>query len=112
MPFGKSGGSVEKGTDHYYAPLLDGDSNVFSESGPTCNPACLFDLEADLAEATDLASKPEYADILANLTALLDAAGAEGPPPAYIGPDSAKAAMNDLCAGERTSGFLEPLDWP
>jgi hypothetical protein len=110
VPFGKTTGYIENGTDHCYASLLK-DDTLEANTGRKCEPACLFDLEADPQEAHDLSSKDEYKDIVQNLTAKLDAAGKEAPPPAYIGPD-AKDTMDALCQGQQKHGVLEPLDWP
>ena len=109
VPFGKTTGYIEKGTDHCYASLLKGDAAASGDR--KCEPACLFDLEADPQETHDLSGDKAYADIVANLTAKLDAAGREGPPPAYLGPN-ASDTYNILCEGQRQHGVLEPMDWP
>ena len=178
VPFGKSGGVVESGTDHARAPLLphvrsNGERGIAPDptcahgilsgngqvccaatcgrcGGPSCaklpgggaacctgkikdakvsctespapcvmsSPAtkdvCLYDLENDLGETTNLAGDAAHADLLASLVAKLEARGAAAPDIAIAFADVGrknKTADKATCAQEESTGYLEPIDW-
>ena len=110
VPFGRSGGTVESGTDHCTAP-----GSKSKVAGPACATGCLFDVMQDPSESNDLASNPAYKTQLAAMKArLLEAAQDAMPPQFAFDPDSPQAAkqanqaqMDRICA---TTGFLEPGD--
>jgi arylsulfatase A-like enzyme len=104
VPFGESGGKVESGTDH--ARCASGPVTAHSETSDS--GIWLFDLEADRYETTNLASEPQYAGLVANLTAQLAQAAKSAPAPAFVYPPN---ASDIICANEHSSGFLEPADW-
>lgn len=106
VPFGRSGGTLEPGTDHCRAPLLEDALHVTADV--TCDPYCLYHVIDDPTESKDLAKESGYANITSHLLALLKNATATAPPPAYIIPS---AARDQLCADEAATGYLEPLDW-
>lgn len=106
VPFGRTGGEREAGTDHcraapgHTAPGTD-----------KCKPHCLFNVEEDESESRDLAGDPKYASLIANITRILETAAKTGPPPAYVypagqWPSKVQALLSNMAAG----GFLEPLD--
>ena len=91
-PFGRSGGTIEAGTDHCNAPGHKG-----STPSPPCQPACLFDVVADLSESHDLAAEPSHAAVLQSMLTKLTAATVDAMPPQEIfgkGSDPAAKAQN------------------
>lgn len=103
--FGLSGGIHEDGTDHCRA------KSGSTHSGPGAG-VYLFDLANDLTESHNLADQPAYQDKVDTLRARLMAAGADGPPAAYVYPVKAdmSAAKGRVCSYMQTKGFLEPSD--
>lgn len=116
VPFGRSGGVVEAGTDHARAPLLE-DAPNRSElaTGATAAAAhpCLFDLEADPSERHDLAADPQHAELLASLVARLKRRADTGPDIALAFPlgQLNKTCGAAVCEQEEQTGYLEPVDW-
>jgi len=108
VPLGLSGAVVEPGTDHVRAPVLGGVVEG------RCAPWCLYNLTADLGESHNLAHDgPPFHALAVELAAALDAAGATGPPPAYIwpDPDAFAAANRAMCVRAKATGTIQPLDW-
>jgi len=108
VPLGRSGGIVEPGTDHVRGSELSG--GVVPSH---CRPHCLFNLTADISEAIDLAHEPAYAALARSLIARLDAAGAEGPPHAYLWPPQHfhGVVQKQLCDVANRLGTVEPIDF-
>lgn len=109
VPFGKSGGVLEAGTNHARA--------TSAPFGPrfelTCKPWCLFNLTADIGERDDLGANPAYQAIAQKLASRLKYHAATGPMPAFIWPvDEWAVKVNDMCVASVKSGFLEPIDAP
>lgn len=108
IPFGQSRGTLEPGTDHCRAPLLDGvDSTA---AGQVCDPVCLFDLSVDPTESNNLANNTKYASVVEQLQKLLAEAAASGPPASYIDLGS-KTVTEIMCNQSKEYGFLEPINW-
>ena len=109
VPLGKTGAVVEAGTDHVRAPVLPG--AVLH----TCAPYCLFNITADPGETKDLriGGGAEVAALAAALIARLDAAGATGPPHAYIWANASafQAAVRASCEASLQSGSTQPVDF-
>ena len=105
VAFGQSGGIHEAGTDHCRA------KSGSTHSGPGAG-VYLFDLSNDLTESHNLADQPSYQGKVVELKARLMAAGADGPPPAYVYPvkDDMSAAKSRVCDYMQSKGFLEPSD--
>ena len=81
VAFGRSGGTVEAGTDHARADLLGGTEDGEAEEAAADGAApCLYNLASDPAERTNLAGDPAHAQLLAGLIATLRARAATGPP--------------------------------
>ena len=118
VPFGLSSGGLEAGTDHMRAggvkqntTLPDGTHHAYK----TCVPACLFDLIADPGEQHDLAADPAVADVLASITARVEAAAATGPPWAWPKEgNQLQTAEYENCLTTEKTGYFEPVleDWP
>ena len=120
VPFGLSHGVVESGTDHARAPLLDG--KIFNagsadnreESDVADQRVCLYDLSKDLGERHNLATDPQYANLIEDLKKRLRKKADAGPniSIAYggVGPVN-KSADDSVCYQEEATGYLEPLDW-
>lgn len=83
IPYGQSGGVVEPGTDHaigpHWGPGGKNQSAVCSEITP-----CLFDVVADPGENKNLGGDPQYAAVVANLTARLREVSKSAAPYAYL----------------------------
>ena len=107
VPFGKSGGQVEPGTDHARAAGHKGDGRT----DLTCTPYCLFNLTSDIGERFDLRSVPALEPLAQRMLARLRWHGTTGPRPAYIWPDPAtfKAKEAQMCRSAVQRGFLEPI---
>eukprot|EP00054_Salpingoeca_dolichothecata_P022279 m.145712 g.145712 ORF g.145712 m.145712 type:complete len:214 (-) comp24284_c1_seq11:60-701(-) len=106
VPFGKSGGVRENGTNHCMAPPAP------MPKGPKlCQPHCLFNVVTDPSESHDLAGDPRYADLIQKLTRRLQELGAQGPPPAFIYPKDIyhNNVSTEICPTADKTGFLEPL---
>lgn len=113
VPFGRSGGVVEAGTDHARAPSASL-KPIFELE---CDPYCLFNLTADLGEQHDLAGDPRFTALAAKLSARLAYHGSTGPPPAYIWSDTKVwhdkvfEGPNSLCERSERTGVVQPLDY-
>ena len=107
VPFGRSGGVIEPGTDHARAPGIGGATFEL-----TCDPFCLFNLTADLGEQHDLAAVSSLAPLAQRMLARLEFHGSTGPPPSYLWPNLTTwhAKVEHLCARSEASGYAEPLD--
>lgn len=107
-PLGLTGAVVESGTDHVRGPEVKGGSTV-----GFCKPACLFNVVADPGETADLAARPEFASLVANMSARLEAAGASGPPNAWRwdGAHYNKVVRPVLCDKARALGSAVPFDY-
>ena len=91
-PFGRSGGTIETGTDH-----CNGPGRKSGTPSPPCQPACLFDVVADESESHDLAAEPSHAAVLQSMLTKLTAATVDAMPPQEIfgkGSDPAAKAQN------------------
>lgn len=121
VPFGLSHGVVEAGTDHARAALLDhgekfnaGSAATREESDVADQHVCLYDLSKDLGERHNLATDPQYANLIEDLKERLRKIADAGPniSIAYggVGPIN-KSADNSVCYQEEATGYLEPLDW-
>ena len=87
---------------------------VMNQTKPAKTTACLYDLEADLGETTNLADDPARAALLAELMGKLAARGAAAPDIAIAFADVGrvnKTASATTCAQEEATGYLEPIDW-
>eukprot|EP00041_Stephanoeca_diplocostata_P009626 m.149543 g.149543 ORF g.149543 m.149543 type:complete len:557 (-) comp17821_c0_seq1:310-1980(-) len=111
IPFGRSGGVVEPGTDHARAGSFPNPPPHHLE--PCAPPqGCLFNLTADPGEQNNLAHDPFYTDIVEDLTQRLAAHGASGPPNAWLWGTDVSAFQHYeglMCERALTSGFLEPV---
>lgn len=111
ITFGKSGGTIEKGTDHATGPgMKDG---PYNKSLCKKRP-CLFNLKDDITESKDLAGDPQYADLIKNLTAHLKKVAKSAMPFSKIFTKSSdfKAAKEAMCNVITKTGFIEPADFP
>ena len=108
VPLGRSGGVLEPGTDHVRGSELAG-----GVVPGRCRPHCLYNLSADVGEQVDVARQPGYAALARALAARLDAAGAEGPPHAYIWPPQHyhQVVQKQLCDIANQLGTVEPADY-
>ena len=130
VPFGRSGGTVEHGTDHARAPLLghihddaddeeaDGRESTQTGTGKwdqqQAEKICLYNLTADPGERENLAKHPAYARKLAELRSILAARAATGPPVEIAYTDVGmvnRSTDNAVCEQEQAAGYLEPVDW-
>jgi len=107
VPFGKTGGRIENGTDHARA-LSTGQTVAELQ----CKPYCLFNLTSDLGEQHDLANEPSYKAHAERLLARLKYHGSTGLAPAYIWQNLTEwqEHVNTLCVRSEASGVMEPLD--
>ena len=111
VPFGRSGGILEPGTDHAEGPGLKGGKDDKS----TCTPYCLFNVQTDASESDDLATDPTQASRIATMQSMLIQAAASAmlPASAFGNPANqtekarAGAGMDAICAA---TGFVEPGD--
>jgi len=86
----------------------------FGASGTHSGPGSglyLFDLSSDLTENFNLAGDPKYRSKVTELKARLLAAGADGPPPAYVYPAKSdmSAAKGRVCDYMKVTGNGNPL---
>jgi len=109
VPLGLSGAVVEAGTDHVRAPVLP---------GPVlhaCRPYCLYNVTADPGEDADLArsADPALRALAAGMLARLDAAGATGPPHAYIWANQTEfqREARAACEASLETGSVQPVDF-
>lgn len=109
VPLGLTGAVVEAGTDHVRSPVLPG--AVLH----ACRPYCLFNISADPGESDDLARRadPALRALAAQLLARLDAAGATGPPHAYIWANQTEfqRASRASCEASLVTGSVQPVDF-
>eukprot|EP01065_Artemidia_motanka_P027557 TRINITY_DN32746_c0_g1_i1.p1 TRINITY_DN32746_c0_g1~~TRINITY_DN32746_c0_g1_i1.p1 ORF type:complete len:550 (+),score=153.05 TRINITY_DN32746_c0_g1_i1:54-1652(+) len=113
VPFGRSGGEVEEGTDHATGPALKWPAGGLTK----CVAApCLFNVVDDISESHDLAGDPQHAALIANLTKRLQEAALRGPPVAssfnstVAGHRYQKQVKTEQCSLAGTYGFVEPAD--
>jgi hypothetical protein len=109
IPFGKTGGALEAGTDHARANGLKG--GTITEL--SCKPWCLFNLTSDIGERSDLGSNPAYQELAHKMAARLRYHASTGPMPAFIWQPSDPlwiVKRNDACVQSVKSGFIEPID--
>lgn len=110
VPFGRSGGKVEGGTDHYRAPLLDKEQQEALHGADEGGSAStmLFHLPSDPSEQNNLAGLPEHAAMIEDFKQRLKEAAETGPAPAHVN----VPGLSDLyCQQEEATGYLEPIDW-
>eukprot|EP00912_Choanoflagellata_sp_UC4_P001989 UC4_evm3s1277 len=111
VPFGKSGGIVESGTDH----ATGIDFGAKPSEGSNCEDGCLFDVVADVNESTDLSNIPAYAQYVASMKMKLAAEAANAMPPASaFEPDASQKEiqdiMNRIAAVCARTGYVQPGD--
>jgi len=87
IPYGQSGGVVEPGTDHAIGPHW-GPGGVNQSATCSLTKPCLYDVVSDVSESNNLGDDPQYAHIVANLTARLAVVSKTGSPYNYIVPAS------------------------
>ena len=104
IPFGRSSGAVESGTDHCRAALLP----VITPKRESKSGTWLFNLKDDPYEHTNLADDSKYASMIAGFKQRIADAARTAPRPAY---PSLPNATDIICANEKKYGFLEPYDW-
>lgn len=112
VTFGLTGGMVEPGTDHARAGGVKQNS---TQPFHSCVPHCLFDLIADPGEHNDMAADPKMAEVIASITARVEAAAATGPPWAWpMDGNPLQTAEYENCQATLKTGFFEPVlaSWP
>ena len=109
VPLGLTGAVIEAGTEHVRAPVLPG------ATPHACLPYCLFNISADPGESNDLAHRadPALRALAAKLIERLDAAGATGPPHAYIWANQTEFQREARisCEASLQSGSVQPVDF-
>lgn len=109
VPLGLSGAVVEAGTDHVRSTVLPG------PVPHACKPYCLYNITADPGESQDLArgNDPALRALAAQLIARLDAAGAEGPPHAYVWQNMTEFQRQSRisCEASVAMGSVQPVDF-
>ncbi len=108
VPYGKTGGLIEQGTDHCRSGPVEGTKKGDKE----CPDGCLFDLVADPGETNNLINDDKYADAIKEMTRALEKAGREAPPVNryFPEPEPYKSKTSAICAASVQTGFVEPLD--
>jgi len=115
VPFGVSGGSFDpqkphecKSDRHSYKSFLQELNRKQKE--PLCSSLspCLFDVDADPSESTNIAS--QYPDIVAQLRDIIKINATEFLSPSNTTYDE-KSTRDDLCKVERQTGYILPIDW-
>jgi hypothetical protein len=93
-------------------------NQTFPAYNTACEPYCIFDVEADVGERTNLADTPDGKGAAQKLIARLRVLSRTGVPQAghvYPGPEShgyKTQLMPIICANANATGFFLPADWP
>jgi len=111
VPFGSSGGSrdgydEEAGLGHCRAATIEPTVN----HGHRCRQGCLFNLEVDEAETTNLIADASLQDVVTQMTLRLSEHGATGPPWAYPAVGKQLSTLhNEICDLQHETGYYLPV---